>query len=385
MATRSRAGLRLRGGVWHIQKQVKGYGTLYESTNTSDLKEAERFLAHRLEEIREVQVYGARPRVIFEAAAERYVKEYAHLKSMPKVVVELKRAMPYIGHKFVDEIYDDSLAPFKADGRKRKLAAATVNKTLQHVARVLNLCARKWRTNGRPWLLASPLIERVKGPEKIPYPLEWHEQDRLLSELPPYLRQVVLFDINTGLRESALLALRWEWEVAVPELETSLFVCPGWLNNKNTDKEYLVVLNGIAKGILEQERGKHPEYVFTYNGSPLKHLYNTAWKRAWGKAGLPNDVRYRRGVHNLRHTFGHRLRAAGVPFEDRQDLLWHKSGRVTTHYSAPDIQRLIDAVEAASRRDRGTVLRVVTVANVGQGEGQKVPSTTGAAKHLMLV
>jgi integrase len=50
-------------------------------------------------------------------------------------------------------------------------------------------------------------------------------------------------------------------------------------------------------------------------------------------------------VHDLRHTFGHRLRAAGVSFEDRQDLLGHKSERMTTHYSAPDILRLIEAAE----------------------------------------
>jgi integrase len=36
-------------------------------------------------------------------------------------------------------------------------------------------------------------------------------------------------------------------------------------------------------------------------------------------------------VHDLKHTFGRRLRAAGVSFEDRQDLLGHKSGRITTH------------------------------------------------------
>ncbi len=30
------------------------------------------------------------------------------------------------------------------------------------------------------------------------------------------------------------------------------------------------------------------------------------------------------------HTFGRRLRAAGVSYEDRQDLLGHKSGRITT-------------------------------------------------------
>ena len=48
-------------------------------------------------------------------------------------------------------------------------------------------------------------------------------------------------------------------------------------------------------------------------------------------------------VHDLKHTFGRRLRATGVSFEDRQDLLGHKSGRITTHYSAVELQNLIDA------------------------------------------
>ncbi len=48
-------------------------------------------------------------------------------------------------------------------------------------------------------------------------------------------------------------------------------------------------------------------------------------------------------VHDLKHTFGRRLRAAGVNNEDRQDLLGHKSGRITTHYSAAELENLIEA------------------------------------------
>ncbi len=65
------------------------------------------------------------------------------------------------------------------------------------------------------------------------------------------------------------------------------------------------------------------------------------WKRARIRAGIP-DLR----VHDLRHTFGRRLRAAGVGFEDRQDLLGHKSGRITTHYSHAELQNLIKAANA---------------------------------------
>ena len=50
-------------------------------------------------------------------------------------------------------------------------------------------------------------------------------------------------------------------------------------------------------------------------------------------------------MHDLKHTYGHRLRAAGVGFEDRKLLLGHKSNHVTTHYSAPELGALIRASE----------------------------------------
>ena len=50
-------------------------------------------------------------------------------------------------------------------------------------------------------------------------------------------------------------------------------------------------------------------------------------------------------VHDLKHMYGRRLRAAGVPIETRRVLLGHKNGDITTHYYAPELQELIDAAE----------------------------------------
>lgn len=84
-------------------------------------------------------------------------------------------------------------------------------------------------------------------------------------------------------------------------------------------------------------------------------MNNTAWKRARKLAGLP-QVR----VHDLKHTFGRRLRAAGVSYEDRQDLLGHKSGRITTHYSAAELLNLIEAANKVCDRSRhGPVLTLL--------------------------
>ena len=139
----------------------------------------------------------------------------------------------------------------------------------------------------------------------------------------------------------------------MPELNTSVFIIPeGWVKN---GEERLVVLNRIALSVINKLRGEHPEYVFTYKGHHMTKMNNTAWKNARKRADLC-QVR----VHDIKHTFGRRLRAAGVNFEDRQDLLGHKSGRITTHYSAAELENLLKAADSvcgdSSRKSPALVL-----------------------------
>ena len=77
-------------------------------------------------------------------------------------------------------------------------------------------------------------------------------------------------------------------------------------------------------------------------------LNNSAWKRARNVAGLPM-VR----IHDLKHTFGRRLRAAGVSLETRKVLLGHRNGDITSHYSAPELEELMDAVEKVCSEKSG--------------------------------
>ena len=54
-------------------------------------------------------------------------------------------------------------------------------------------------------------------------------------------------------------------------------------------------------------------------------------------------------VHDLKHTFGRRLRAAGVGEETRKVLLGHVNGDITTHYSAAELAELVNAVNKIDR------------------------------------
>ena len=191
---------------------------------------------------------------------------------------------------------------------------------------------------GLTWLHHAPKIKLLPElDQRQPYPLSWEEQQRLFKELPPHLQAMALFAVNTGCREQEICQLHWEWELKVPESpELTVFIVPDRLV-KNGDAR-LVVCNQNAQAVIESQRGKHATHVFTYRGKPITAINNSAWRSARKRAHLVG-VR----VHDLKHTFGRRLRAAGVSFEDRQDLLGHRSERITTHYSSAELGDLYAA------------------------------------------
>ena len=119
---------------------------------------------------------------------------------------------------------------------------------------------------------------------------------------------------------------------------------------KNGD-ERLVVRNDTARSVVNSLRGKHPTHVFSYRGRPLNRMLSNGWRKSRINAGLP-EVR----VHDLKHTFGRRLHAAGVSFEDRQDLLGHRSGRITTHYSSAELQNLFEAANRVCEKQKSGVV-----------------------------
>ena len=93
----------------------------------------------------------------------------------------------------------------------------------------------------------DPKIKLLKVTDaRQPYPLSWDEQVRLFQQLPVHLARMALFKVNTGCRDQEVCGLRWEWEVAVPELETTVFLIPGH-KVKNGD-ERLVVLESGSTG-----------------------------------------------------------------------------------------------------------------------------------------
>ena len=334
------SGLFKRGEIWHIDKRVCGI-RIRESCETSEIEEAERYLNHRIHEIRNQVIYNQRKEWTFLDAATKYVQEETK-KSLDRDIVSIEAANPFIGQLPLRHVHMGTLEKFINARLKSGIKAITVNRDLAIIRRILVLAARLWRDeNGNTWLNEAPLIRMLKSDSRKPYPISWEEQKILLAELPDHLATMVLFALNTGLREKELTGLRWAEESRL----VYTFILPTY--RTKTSHERIVPLNSIARNIVEAQRGKNEDYIFTYKKHPIRRINGHAWRKARIRANL-GMVR----VHDLRHTFGRRLRANNVSFEDRQDLLGHKSSRITTHYSAPEIENLRACVELLCGVDR---------------------------------
>ncbi|RWU21258.1 integrase [Pseudomonas alkylphenolica] len=393
MAQKRTPGLYERNGIWHIDKVVRGT-RLQESTGTSERHEAEQYLAHRLEKLRQAKIYGVRQIRTWREAATRFLVEFGHQASIGLSAIYLEQLDPFIGDLPITHIDDGTLAPFikhklrpgqTSTGKPKPPASnRTINIALQRVVRILNLCARKWRdAEKRPWLDTVPMITMLeeKRSSRKPYPLSWEEQSILFAELPDHLLRMALYKVNTGCREQEVCKLRWEWEIRVPELGTSVFLIPAGFGGrheksgvKNGD-ERLVVLNSVAMSVVDGQRGLHADLVFPYgqsdqHGATAVHRMNdTAWKKARVRAAAKWEEKHQSQahpgfrsirVHDLKHSFGRRLRAAGITEEDRKALLGHKNGSITSHYSSAELGQLIEAANKVSATDsRGPALTIL--------------------------
>jgi integrase len=371
MRTRTR-GIRIEGSERIVDKQYRSE-RIFARLGQVSQDDAEAWLRSRqasLDTEHEQQLRRGAQRLFADGAAKYLIEcQQRKVRTLEWIAYRVKLLLPTVGRLPIGDVCNDSFYAFKADQLAAGNKNATINRSLVVARTILNRAARVWRDEGRPWLASPPLIELLDETEqrRPPYPISWAEQARLTPGLPQHLQRPVLFALNTGARDENVCGLRWDWEVAVPELQRSVFVVPA--AEFKGKRDHVLILNDAAWSIVEACRGQHTEYVFVYRRERVKNfdlapampyqrvgtLNNTAWQRARDAAGL-SRVR----VHDLRHTFGQRLRDAGVSEEDRALLLGHAIEGMPQHYATATVARLVDAANKVQHTvDRTTLLRVV--------------------------
>ena len=172
------------------------------SAATTILTEAVELLASRIEGVRQSQLYGVRPLWAFREAAQKYLKENQHKKSVSDDERHLAMLDPFIG----------DLRPFIEKRNKDGVKTKTINLSQETVRRILRLAADEWRDKqGATWLEMAPKIKLFPVIDaRPPYPLSTDEQALLFQEVPEHLARIALFKVNSGCREQEVCGLKWE-------------------------------------------------------------------------------------------------------------------------------------------------------------------------------
>ena len=185
------------------------------------------------------------------------------------------------------------------------------------------------------YLLKNPWQNIKKFPVKnysVRY-LKPDEEERLFKVLPEYLKGIVIVALNTGLRKSNILELRWEQI-------NFYFNFIEFLENK-CNKHILIPLNEkLIQFFSNKPDVERKGYIFINpeTGLPYKDI-KKAWSTALEKANIEN-FRF----HDLRHTFATRLIEKNIDIVVAKELMGHADISTTMIYVHSDADRKKNAI-----------------------------------------
>lgn len=325
---------RKDSSLWWVKIKI-GQCLVQESTGTADKLAAQEYHDRLKVSLWEQNRLGQKPRRSWEEAVVRWLEETSHKATHHQDIAKLRRLDKYFGSMMLDEITRDVLDGVvqelrkpceslrgKSGIREVALKPASINRYLALIRSILIKARDEWE-----WIEKKPKVTLFKEPEGRERYITPEQAKRLLQELPEHQRDVVLFTLHTGLRQSNVIKLEW----SCMDLERGHAWVKGG-NSKNR-KPIPAPLDADALAILQRQIGKHPDRVFTYAGKPIANVNTKAWRNALKRAGI-HDFRW----HDLRHTWASWHRMAGTPTHELQRLGGWKTSAMVERYAhlAPD-------------------------------------------------
>jgi len=287
----------------------------------------------------------------FDVAARRYLAS--------RTTIGLKRGsisgyecqlrchlLPAFGERPLNAISPEEIEAFIANQRERGQAVNSVLRQIGLLGAIFNYEIKRGRCERNPLRMID--MPRQVQPDEIHY-LTVQELERLIEVVPlcrtlgRLQRVLYLTAAMTGLRRGELLALRWQdvdFNVGVVRVRRSYgrgeFGTP-----KSRRSNRAVPLAERVRRELERHRlqsvftAPH-DLVFAHplSGRVLDPSRIRKEFQADRQAAGLRPLRF----HDLRHTFGTRMAAAGAPLRALQEWLGHSDYKTTMLYAdyAPD-------------------------------------------------
>lgn len=145
-----------------------------------------------------------------ESFSEEYIeygRDVARKRSWKRDALSLHHLNRYFGSFKLTAITPDDLMKYQSKRLKEGVQPSTVNKELGCLKHLINIAKKRNKFVGDNPVSQVKFLEENNQIERI---LTFEEEVRLLSASPPHLRPIIVTALNTALRKSEILHLRWE-------------------------------------------------------------------------------------------------------------------------------------------------------------------------------
>jgi integrase len=258
-------------------------------------------------------VLGEKPKRTWEECALRYLREKSGLESILENARHIRfwtehfRGMPLEGitrgraGELVEEAYEDPCYR---------------NRVISSLRGALKLAEGAWE-----WGVRCPSFRRYKEPKRVRW-IQPSEALRLLEASPEHYRPIITFSLQTGWRQSNAFGLKWE--------QIDLQRRVAWVNAEDSKNGHGIPtpLTEEAVEAVRSQLFKHPVYVFTRDGEPLKLPGSKLWGKILKASGIEN-FRW----HDLRHTWASWHVQRGTPLPVLMELGGWKSMAMVMRYA----------------------------------------------------
>jgi integrase len=344
MARKPKSGsIYQRNKVWWIKYYAKGQ-PVYESSHSIRAEDAERLLRKRLGEIATGAYRGTAPeRTTLNQLFDLVVADYRETgkRSLKDVLGRLRLYLrPRLGKLRATEFGSADVRRYKAMRKEEKAAPASINRELSILKRAFSLGSR----HDPPLVHHNPPVEKIHEDNVRTGFLEKPDYDRLLAELPAYLRPTLIIAYHTGCRLGELMSLRWS-DVNLASKEIVIQA----EHSKNKRHRVLPIYGDMAGALTAQkaERDeKYPKLEWVFhdgNGNRLRTFYK-AWRSACERAKLDGRL-----FHDLRRSAVRNMVRAGIPEVIAMAISGHRTRHVFDRYNIVTDKDLAAAAEKMTR------------------------------------
>lgn len=285
--------------------------------------------------------------VSFASATKLMLRDLEALDRKPTTLDNYRSILrahlvPRFGEVPVNRVMKGDVEAFMATLREAGKAAQTRSGIFKLLSQVFAFAQRHgWCEENPCQYVRQP---RVRECSEVRF-LNQQELDALIAAVDvstkpfgPTDRVIFLTAAMTGMRQGELLALRWrdvDWEAKRIRVRRN-YTRGHWSTPKSRSGERAVPLSCRVEEELrshcQRSRFSHEDdLVFAHplSGEVLPHgPLVRRFKKALRAAGV-RKVRF----HDLRHTFGTRIAAAGVPMRALQEWMGHRDYRTTLIYA----------------------------------------------------